>query len=141
MSKFIKNWFSNFEPFDEPFEYEGNTYTTPEHLYQAMKTLDPEQRSLIANAATPGSAKRLGRAVSIRSDWEQIKLDIMWGILKIKFAPGTTWAEKLLKAEEPIIEWNNWGDTFWGVDKITGNGQNHLGKLLMLIKKELENVD
>jgi predicted NAD-dependent protein-ADP-ribosyltransferase YbiA (DUF1768 family) len=35
-----------------------------------------------------------------------------------------------------IIEGNYWGDTFWGECPV-GNGENHLGKLLMEIRKEI----
>ena len=42
-----------------------------------MKTLDINQRRAIANASTPGLAKKMGRSVSLRPDWEDIKDDIM----------------------------------------------------------------
>ena len=46
--------------------------------------------------------------------------------------------EKLLATGEMHLEeGNNWNDTFWGVDLKTGKGENHLGKLLMKIRKEL----
>ncbi len=35
----------------------------------------------------------------------------------------------------PLVEENTWGDTFWGVSK--GQGENHLGRLLMRIRDEL----
>ena len=34
-----------------------------------------------------------------------------------------------------LVEVNSWGDTFYGV--CNGVGENHLGKLLMKIRKEL----
>jgi predicted NAD-dependent protein-ADP-ribosyltransferase YbiA (DUF1768 family) len=35
-----------------------------------------------------------------------------------------------------LVEGNTWGDTFWGV--CDGVGENHLGKLLMTIRADLE---
>ena len=65
------SFLSNF--YDSPFVHEGITYPTNEHFFQAMKTLDQEERKKIAAAATPGQSKRLGRHVALRPDWEAIK--------------------------------------------------------------------
>ena len=69
------DFLSNFYP--SPFVHEGIIYSTNEHFFQAMKTLDIEKRREIAKAATPGQAKRLGRQVELRADWENIKDDII----------------------------------------------------------------
>lgn len=47
---------------------------------------------------------------------------------------------KLLIAtgDTQIIEWNNWGDKYWGADIITGKGLNRLGCLLMTLRKEFK---
>ena len=34
-----------------------------------------------------------------------------------------------------LIEGNDWGDTFWGMTD--GEGENHLGKILMRVRAEL----
>ena len=36
-----------------------------------------------------------------------------------------------------VIEGNTWRDTYWGVDLKTGEGENHLGKILMRVRSEL----
>ena len=36
--------------------------------------------------------------------------------------------------DRELIEGNTWGDTFWGVDKNTGQGENHLGRILMELR-------
>lgn len=66
-------------------EFEGITYPTNEHFFQAMKTLDIGERQKIANCLTPGQAKRMGRQVVLRSDWEEVKEDIMFLGLCLKF--------------------------------------------------------
>ena len=65
---------------------DGIIYPTVEHFFQAMKTKDPIQRAEIAAAPTPGKAKRLGRQVQLRSDWEEVKDQCMLDALRLKFA-------------------------------------------------------
>ena len=55
--------------------------------------------------------------------------------LRIKFAPGTIWYARLEMEEGEIVEWNNWGDKIWG-KTLNGEGENHLGKILMKIRDE-----
>lgn len=62
---------SNFSPSKIADVYFN--YPTIEHYFQAAKTLDLSLRAQIAAAETPGKAKRLGRNISLREDWEQIK--------------------------------------------------------------------
>lgn len=115
--------------------YEKLSYPTVEHAYQAAKTLDQADRYHIAVEDTPGRAKRAGQKLTLRDDWEEIKLDVMEQLLRLKFAEGSkllTWLRNTQDAE--LIEGNTWGDKFWGV--CNGEGQNHLGKLLMKIRDE-----
>ncbi len=123
---------SNFYPVQ--FEWEGEKWPSVEHAYQAAKCRDKQQRTLFLQG-TAGEAKRLGRRVEVREDWEEVKLPIMEALLRIKFAGGASLADKLLATgEEELQEGNTWGDRFWGT--CNGEGQNHLGKLLMKIRKE-----
>lgn len=110
----------------------GGIYPTAEHAFQAAKTLSMNERFKIAQLATPGQAKRAGRKVTLRADWEDIKLQVMEEILLVKFF-NRELAEKLISTGgQMLVEGNNWGDTFWGV--CDGKGQNHLGKLLMGVR-------
>ena len=100
-----------------------------------MKTLDINKRRAIANASTPGLAKKMGRSVSLRPDWEDIKDDVMLEGLYRKFTNDEL-AEWLLDTgDEELVEGNWWGDRYWGV--CNGIGQNKLGKLLMKVREEL----
>ena len=38
-----------------------------------------------------------------------------------------------------LVEYNYWHDVFWGVCKKTEVGENHLGKLIMKIREEVDN--
>ena len=131
---------SNF--YDSPIFYEGITYPTNEHFFQAMKTLDIETRKAIAAAPTPGAAKRMGRHVSLRSDWEKVKVDVMRTGLMLKFTDAAL-AEKLLATgDEELVEGNWWHDNTWGNCHCTEcsrkGGRNLLGMLLMELRKELQ---
>lgn len=108
---------------------------TTEHLFQSFKTLDKEAQDLIMKAPTPGQAKRLGRQVPLRSDWEEVKDDVMLMLVRDKFEDPEL-AEKLLATgEAELIEGNTWGDTYWGVCR--GRGLNKLGRILMQVRDEL----
>lgn len=125
---------SNFYPCC--VQLDGKTYISTEHAFQAAKTLDPHEREEIRKTTSPGRAKRLGRKVKLRKDWESIKIDVMHGLLQQKFKKGSPLADLLLKTgTQDLVEGNTWGDTFWGVCR--GKGKNHLGKLLMLVRQEL----
>lgn len=127
---------SNFYP--STVAVEGKLYPTVEHAYQALKTTEPLAREIIRKAATPGEAKRLGRTVEIRSDWNDIRLEVMRDLLIQKFANPFLRPMLLATEDAELIEGNHWNDRFWGVCR--GEGQNHLGRLLMevreLIRKE-----
>ena len=141
--RFSNNMFflSNFAPASIVDPDFGFTYPTVEHAYQAMKSLDSLDRLLVSQLATPNRAKQLGKTFKLRQNWDEIKLDVMEQLLRQKFSPGTHLADLLIATgSEALIEDNDWKDTYWGVYK--GKGENNLGKLLMKIRKELqEGVD
>ena len=130
-------WFlSNF--YSIGIELDGVVYPSVEHAYQASKTHDLEWRQTILTARTAGGAKRFGRNIPkehFRKDWEDVKLGLMEGFLRQKFAIVTLHARLLGTGDAELIEGNDWGDQFWGVYK--GKGENHLGKLLMKIRIDL----
>lgn len=111
------------------------TYPTVEHYFQAQKTTNPETRFFISKAANPSEAKRRGRRVELRSDWEDIKFSLMERGLRAKFMIPELREKLLATGEEELVEGNWWGDTCWGV--CNGVGENNLGKLLMKIREEL----
>lgn len=126
---------SNFWPCD--IEYEGIKYPSTEHAFQAAKTLDVRTRQLMSKLPTPGKAKRYGKHIELRNDWEQVKIGVMREILQQKFSRHEDLEKLLLETgDQELVEGNTWGDKFWGV--CDGEGQNHLGKLLMEIRKDLE---
>lgn len=114
---------------------DGEMYPSVEHAYQAAKTLDVDQRETIRRTAAASYAKRLGRRVTLRKDWEHVKLTIMLGLLRQKFQDERLRRLLLRTAPLTLIEGNNWNDTYWGV--CDGKGDNHLGRLLMQVREEI----
>lgn len=130
----VYRFLSNFWP--AIVEHEGLTYPSVEHAYQAAKSLDTNERQRIAAIVEPGDAKRAGRALPLRSDWENVKLRVMEDCVRYKFTHHPELREKLLATgDAELIEGNTWGDRFWGV--CDGQGENHLGKILMRVRAEL----
>lgn len=115
---------------------DGFTYPTAEHAYQACKFNWAADRAKIRLAPSPADAKRLARKMTLRPDWDRMKVDAMGRVLRLKFTPGSELAAMLLETgDAKLIEGNTWGDTFWGV--CNGQGKNILGNLLMDIREEL----
>lgn len=113
------------------------TARSVEHAYQAAKCCDRENAEWVLRAPTSGDAKRRGRQVIMRSDWEEIRLIVMRDLLALKFsAGGGLLSSKLLATHDAfLVEGNNWGDIFWG--QYQGVGQNWLGHLLMARRAEI----
>jgi len=116
-------------------EFEGDLYPTVEHAFQAAKTADVAERARIRDLGTPDAAKRAGRKVALRRDWERVKLGIMESLLRTKFSEPGLMAQLLETGERELVEGNTWNDRFWGVCR--GAGANHLGRLLMKVRSEL----
>lgn len=125
---------SNFAPCKVIFE--DIEYPSTEHAYQAAKTLDISLRKQFRACGKPSDAKKLGRKIVLRPDWETIKFEVMEQLLRAKFAQPDFKRALLNTGDEELIEGNTWGDTVWGVCK--GKGQNNLGKILMKIRKDLK---
>lgn len=123
--------------YESPLIYDGISYPTVEHAFQAAKTLDFNKRQEIANQSTQGKAKRMGRHVQLRGDWENIKDSIMEELIIQKFTKHSYLKQQLLKTEDKrLIEGNDWNDTYWGV--CDGIGENHLGRILMEVRGMLK---
>ena len=123
---------SNF--WNAPVTYEGITYLNNEAAFQAAKVLDNKERETFAGLQA-NEAKKLGRRVQLRPDWEEVKNQVMYDVCLAKFTQNVDLRAKLLSTgDEELVEGNTWGDTCWGVCR--GVGENRLGKILMQIREE-----
>lgn len=134
--EFKDNYFflSNF--YTCKLTYDGLTYFNSEAAFQAQKTLDRNER-IKFTAVRPGEAKRLGRRLKLRTDWDDIKVSIMYDICLAKFTQNPELKKALISTGDMYLEeGNDWGDRFWGT--VDGKGENNLGKILMKIRDELK---
>lgn len=136
---------SNF--YKSPFELDHQNWPTVEHFYVASKSRNSEYRFLIRNAVTPHQAKRLGddshkskqslfrQGFKLRSDWQEVKLDVMKVAVHAKFHQNPT-LQKLLVATAAHLLVEDSADGFWGIGR-HGSGKNWLGKILMSTRSML----
>lgn len=117
----------------------GLEFNSVEILFQASKCANEEDRLKFVNfsAEESGKAKRLGRKIKLRSNWEDVKLSYMRHLLELKFKNEDLKSMLISTGDEELIEYNYWNDTFYGV--CNGVGSNHLGKLLMELRTNLIN--
>jgi ribA/ribD-fused uncharacterized protein len=89
----------------------------------------------IAAAPTAGRARRLGRSLELQAGWDDLKLGVMLDLLRQKFHLSEYRSKLLATGDSVLIEGNPWGDAYWGVCRSVG--ENHLGKLIMQVRREL----
>ena len=123
-------------------EYHNVKYPTSEHAYQAAKTANPIQKEAIRKADTPDDAKRLGRRVEIKSNWDEIKDEVMYEIVSNKFKNKRMQAKLLATENEILVEGNYWHDNHFGScyckKCLQLPKENILGKILMRVRDELK---
>lgn len=133
------DYLSNFH--ESPVMFGHFRYRTVEHAFQAAKTLGSEARGEIWRAATPGAAKRLGRRVVLRPDWEDVKTDVMRLLVTRKFEDHVDLRRRLLDTGDvPLVEGNGHGDRVWGCVRGpdgTWGGENRLGRILVQVRSAM----
>lgn len=126
-------WLSNFHGCD--IEYQGLRFQSTEAAYQAAKCRHSYDRQQFTGV-NASKAKRMGRQITIREDWDEVKFSIMLELCTYKFSRNSELRKKLLETGNKYIEETNWwGDTYWGV--CNGKGENKLGQILMIIRSNL----
>lgn len=120
---------------------DGTEYPSVEHYYQSKKCINEEEKKQIIQAKSAREAFQLGRECLLRSDWIEIRNQIMFegNLLKIEQYPKLK--DILIQSEGDIIYPGN--DLYWSGDIFRkGKGKNTFGIILMtiraLMKKETE---
>lgn len=135
---------SNFYPAQVMFM--GVKFPTVEHACVAAK--EPTQKHILKIAKIsvdkPGYVKKIGRSCKIRSDWNDVKIEIMTDLILQKFSIPDL-KDKLLKTDShELIEGNFWHDNFWGACYCTKcknqEKLNNLGKILMNTRDVLKSL-
>lgn len=129
--------FSNLFP--RSIEFEGRTYPTSEHAYQAGKARKPAVREWILSAPTPALAAMAAHGLyvwDIVPDWTQTKFDRMRAVLRAKFDQHADLCKLLLSTGNArLVEAgtvNNAVNRLWG--EVDGKGENMLGVMLMELR-------
>jgi ribA/ribD-fused uncharacterized protein len=119
--------------------YDGYEFPTVEHAYVYSKTLVKEEQDFFLSEMTemsPGQAKRIGKSLTLRPDWDLVRLDIMRDMTTQKYKIPYYRTKLLETGDAEIVEGNTWGDTFWG--KCNGVGENNLGKIIMEVRRAIQ---
>ena len=129
--------FSNFSP--HGFSLDGKWWATSEHFFQAQKFVGTPAEEEVRTAPTPREAAARGRdrRRPLRSDWEEVKDEVMKRAISAKFRTHSKLRAILLEtAEQKLVE-NAPHDAYWGCGS-DRNGLNRLGQLLMELRAELQ---
>ena len=136
------DFLSNF--FLHPIIYKNKLWQTTEAAFQAMKTDNEDFQEQIRIAKHPAVAKKMGKCVPIRKDWEDVKESIMKEVCTVKFSEPKMAKALLDTGNAYLIEGTTWHDNLYGICVLKGCwrceskiGKNILGKILMEIRKEI----
>jgi ribA/ribD-fused uncharacterized protein len=144
-------------------QYGGKIWHSSEQLYQACKyagnvncvpatsvgkKVQPNVRQRIIDSTNPMGAKMTQKcavkAGLIRDDWEDVKIENMLYVLKLKLKNNpVAFRRALLSTGQLDIVEISRKDKFWGTVEIENNvleGSNVLGKLLMDVRTDMDNI-
>lgn len=124
----------------------NGVFPSSEHLFQYLKAVNKEEALEILKAQHPAEAKKLGKKVTLRPDWKDIKVRVMKYVLKLKFDQNRILKAKLISTKGiELIEGNNWHDNFWGACSCgwctNKPKRNMLGILLMELREAYINEE
>jgi ribA/ribD-fused uncharacterized protein len=130
--------FSNFSL--HPIVINGKEYKTNEHYFQSVKFINPVYQEKVRLVPTPKEAKILGgnRNYPIHPDWDSKRIEVMKQAVWAKFTQHEDLKQLLLSTGDAILVEDSPKDIFWGVGR-TRTGKNMLGKILMEVRKHLQN--
>lgn len=130
--------FSNFS--SHGFLLDELYWATSEHYFQAQKFMGTPYLEKVRQMKTPKDAANMGRnrSLPLRSDWEQVKDDVMGKAVLQKFKTHADIREILLSTADEVLVENSPVDYYWGFGK-DGSGKNKLGQILIEIRRILAN--
>lgn len=133
--EFLSNFYECYVPMTFGKDHVPFEFRNAEAAFQAHKTTNFADLIMFSNMTGP-EAKKFGRKVKLKDDWNDMRLQIMFEVVLTKFVVNQDLRDKLMATgQRELIEGNTWNDTFWGV--CNGKGENHLGKILMEVRSML----
>ena len=132
---------SNMYPLSSPIYHQNIGYNTSEHLFVALKSLDPNVRLHIARQKDGFAAKRAGKKIVLRHGYAGIRVQLMRYTVRRKYCDAML-AQMLIRTEPAtLIEGNKHHDNFWGTCMCENckykPGMNVLGQILTEVRTEL----
>lgn len=128
-------WLSNFAPCK--IILEGVEYPSVEHAYMSAKSDDEDWKYFCSNPNNKaGDVKRQSKYIQLKRNWDSIKISVMEECVNQKFTQEPYKSKLLATGDVYLQEGNRWNDKFWGVCLKTNKGENHLGKLIMNVRKK-----
>ena len=122
--------------------FEGETFETSEHAYQAGKARKPQVKKWLMDAPSPSLLAMAAHGLyywDIAPDWSKSKLDRMRAVLRAKFTQHEDLRNLLLSSGDArLVEsttTDNLVNRLWG--EVNGKGKNLLGVMLMELRTEL----
>lgn len=123
--------------------FEGETFATSEHAYQAGKPRKKAVRDWLMAAPSPSLLAMAAHGLyywDVAPGWSMTKFDRMRDILRAKFEQHDDLRELLLSTGDArLVESatvDNEVNRLWG--EVNGVGKNMLGVLLMEVREELQ---
>lgn len=129
---------SNFEPVD--IELNGLIYPSVENAYMSAKN-DKLEQKIFCQGNNANVVKKESQKVQLVENQETIKFDIMYECIKQKYNQEPFKTKLIETKNEYIQEGNMQNDKIQGVCLKTNKGNNHLGKLIMKVRDELNNFN
>ncbi len=137
IERFQKEYEFLSNSFAATVEMDGLFYRNAEAAFQAARCADEKDRKRFLTC-DGGGAKSIAAKVRPRADWEQVQLEMMARVLRLKFTQYPSLGEKLKETGNAVlVNGNNGKDLYWGMDLYTCQGENHLGRLLMQLREEI----
>jgi len=132
--------FSNFS--SHGFLLDELYWATSEHYFQAQKFLGTPYLEKVRQMKTPKEAATMGRnrSLPLRSDWQQVKDDVMRKAVLQKFTIHADIREILLSTGDELLVENSPVDYYWGCGQ-DGSGQNKLGLILVEVRQILRTTN
>ena len=124
--------FSNF--FNAPILVNGDKFPTVEHFYQASKAANVTDYETVRRSRSPEEAKILAGRMSVRADWSQVRLGVMYRALLAKFHQHPKLARILVSTDGCSLHEQS-DDLYWGW--ANGAGEDWLGLLLMTVREQM----
>lgn len=123
-------------------ELDGEVFGSASQAYLYFMCKEQDDREKVLAAASPSEAQAAVVGAPVRDGWYfSGSLDAMKDVVEAKFTQNPELAAKLAASDDNTLTYKNGGQgKFWSVDANTGEGENHLGKILMLVKEHIADL-